>query len=59
MTSTASSGYSLEDASFLVTEHTKQTRQRARLAVARFAQTPDECRELLDMLGLLEEPCQS
>ncbi len=56
MTSTAASGYSLQDATFLVPEPTEQTRQRARRAIAERAETPDECRELLDMLGLLEEP---
>ncbi len=55
MTSTAASGYSLQDATFLVPDATEQTRQRARRAVAERAETPDECRELLDMLGLLEE----
>ncbi len=56
MTTSAASGYSLQDVTFLVPDATEQTRQRARRAVARYAQTPDECRELLDMLGLLEEP---
>ncbi len=55
MTSTAASGYGLEDNTFLVPEPTAQTRQRARRAVAERAESPDECRELLDMLGLLEE----
>ncbi len=57
MTSTAPSGYGsygLEDATFLVPEAAEQTRQRARRAIAERAATPDECRELLDMLGLLE-----
>ncbi len=56
VTSTAASGYGLEDVTFLVPDATEQTRQRARRAVAERAETPDECRELLDMLGLLEEP---
>ncbi len=59
MTSTAASGYGsygLEDATFLVPDVTEKTRQRARRAVAERAGNPDECRELLDMLGLLEEP---
>ncbi len=56
MTSTAPSGYGLEDNTFLVPESTEQTRQRARRAVAERAANPAECRELLDMLGLLEEP---
>ncbi len=56
MTSTAASGYTLQDVTFLVPEPTAQTRQRARRAVAERAESPDECRELLDMLGLLEEP---
>ncbi len=58
MTPTAASGYGsygLEDATFLVPESTEQTRQRARRAVAERAKTRDECRELLDMLGLLEK----
>ncbi len=59
MTSTAAAGYSLEDVTFLVPDVTEQTRQRARRAVAERAESPDECRELLDMLGLLEMPCQS
>ncbi len=59
MTSTTASGYSLQDVTFLVPEPTEQTRQRARRAVAERVQTADECRDLLDMLGLLEEPCQS
>ncbi len=56
MTSTAASGYSLQDVTFLAPESTDQTRQRARRAVAERAEAPDECRELLDMLGLLETP---
>ncbi len=56
VTSTAASGYSLQDVTFLVPEPTEQTRQHARRAVAGYAKNPDECRELLDMLGLLEEP---
>ncbi len=56
MTSIAAGGYGLEDATFLVPDVTAQTRQRARRAVAERAENPDECRELLDMLGLLEEP---
>ncbi len=55
MTSTVATGYSLQDVTFLVQEPTEQTRQRARLAVAERAETPAECRELLDMLGLLED----
>ncbi len=59
VTSTAASGYTLQDVTFLVPDATEQARQLARRAVAERAETPDECRELLDMLGLLEEPCQS
>ncbi len=58
MTATAASGYGgygLEDASFLVSDVREQARRRARRAVAERAQTTAECRELLDMLGLLEE----
>ncbi len=56
VTSTAASGYSLQHVTFLVPDATEQTRQHARRAVAERAASPDECRELLDMLGLLEEP---
>ncbi len=45
----------VEDVTTLPQTNTAQERDCARRAVAERVETPDECRELLDMLGLLEE----
>ncbi len=46
----------VEDVTTLPQWNSPEERRRARRAVAERAETPAECRDLLDMLGLLEEP---